>query len=233
MLGQRRLERRSSRARGDADGQRARIDREHAAQARQVQRDHRLLCARDRREPPDDAGAAAERDDGDALLRADREHGQDLFVGGGIDDGVRGPQGRSCAHAHEVEIALAAGVQHARDVVAAHPGGATDALLQALARALRAAPARASTTSASATGSRRLPSRPRRVPSSLAKERVSGSRRSSRPHPHHRISSGSLPGALIGDLAEVTNEQQVLEVRRHRRQVLERLHGLLAPLRVS
>src|SRR6478672_13064598 len=52
-----------------------------------------------------------------------------------------------------------------------------------------------------------------------------------------RISSRSATGVrAIGsahDLAQVPDQQQVLQVRGHRREVLERLDGLLAPLRVA
>src|SRR5919199_9829 len=45
--------------------------------------------------------------------------------------------------------------------------------------------------------------------------------------------AGAMPKPLAGDVAQVPHEQQVLQVRGDRGQVLERLDRLLAPVRVA
>jgi hypothetical protein len=58
-----------------------RVEREQRIEAPQVQRHHGAERAADGIEPADHAGAAAERDDGDAVLRAVPQNRGDVVLG--------------------------------------------------------------------------------------------------------------------------------------------------------
>ena len=67
----------------------------------------------------DDARAAAERDDRDAVVRADCECGGDLVVIGGIDDRVGWGEAGAGSQAQEVGVGAPGGVGDAREAVVA------------------------------------------------------------------------------------------------------------------
>ena len=80
-------------AAADAREARALVDVEHRVQPAEVERDGRLPAAALRRDPADDARAAAERDHGRARLGARAQHGLDLAVIDRRDDHVGGVLG--------------------------------------------------------------------------------------------------------------------------------------------
>ncbi len=101
-----------------------RVEVEQAVHAPQVEGDER--AARLRGETADDGGAAAERDDRQAVFGAQTEHGPHLVVRGGQQHG-RGERGGevAAAHAQQVGGGLAAGVPDAG------PGVGADVVLVA------------------------------------------------------------------------------------------------------
>ena len=101
---------------------RALVDREHALQPPEIERDQRTEAPALALQAADDARAAAERHDRDALLGARAQHRRERVDVAGRDDRVRrglavpGPLGE------QVEVGLAAAAQHARLAVVTQLG---------------------------------------------------------------------------------------------------------------
>ena len=88
-------------------------------EAAQVEADHGVELAADRVQTADDAGAAAERDHGDALLRAVVEHAGHVVVVPGEDDSI-GSILIDLPAAQQVRGGLAAGAQQSVVVAGAN-----------------------------------------------------------------------------------------------------------------
>ncbi len=112
-------------------GLRLLVQLEQLVQAGEVERDDGREAPAQRLDSPDDAGPAAERDDGHARLRAAGEHGGHACGVRRQHDGIGSQLGVTCPAADEVEIALAADMLDAGQGIVAHLGDGDEPLAQA------------------------------------------------------------------------------------------------------
>jgi hypothetical protein len=104
------------------------VEVQQLVEASQIQRYRCGELAPDRVESADHTGAATERDDGDAVLRAVLQGCGDLVVGSGQQHGIRSILLTGVLAPQQVQRRLAAGAQQAvpvveAAVVRAHDGG--------------------------------------------------------------------------------------------------------------
>lgn len=161
------------------------VEGDQAVHPAQVERHEGVVALR--RQSADDGGAAAEGDDGDAVLGAGREDGQDLVVVGGQHHGVRRVTDLTGADAQQVGVDLP---RVWRTRVSSSPR--TCASPTAASRAARASPvsreARGSTAARAVGGASagRTPSRSRSRPTTSS---GSGAALAGSPQPLHSMST--------------------------------------------
>lgn len=113
MAGKQFLGLRAGQARAQGDGAADRVEVGEGVEATQVQGDDGREAAACRVQAADHTGAAAERDDRDALGGAVLQHREDIVVIGGEDDGVGGVLFARGAAAQQVRGGLAARAEQA------------------------------------------------------------------------------------------------------------------------
>ena len=178
----------------------------------------------DRLDAADDAGAAAERHDRDALVRAEPQHARDLSCALRIDDRVGrllGVRRRACGPGRDSPCRRRAGRGTARS---SRTRSAPTTRVEALAQLRRTGAARRSGPSRAAPA--RRGASPRRARARSCRERAPGQLdavASGSPHPHHFI---GCPASAHAVLSSPSADQRALEA-------VERLVELRARWRAS